>query len=111
MGKFVLSKRSNGELQFNLVADNSEIILTSEGYTSRAACENGIASVKENSVRDDAFDRKESSNGKVYFNLKAKNFQVIGTSQMYESTSSMEKGIQSVRNNAPKAEVVEAAQA
>jgi uncharacterized protein YegP (UPF0339 family) len=111
MGKFVLSKRSNGELQFNLVADNSEIILTSEGYTTKSACENGIESVKTNAGRDDAFERKTSSNGKSYFNLKAKNSQIIGTSQMYESTSSMEKGIQSVANNAPKAIVVEQAEA
>jgi len=107
MGKFLVSKRSNGEHQFNLVADNSEIILTSEGYTTRAACENGIESVKENSVFDEAYDRKLSTNGKPYFNLKAKNSQVIGTSQMYESSSSMEKGIDSVRRNAPEAEVTE----
>jgi uncharacterized protein YegP (UPF0339 family) len=106
MGKFVLTKRSNGELQFNLVADNSEIVLTSEGYSSKAGCENGIESVKENSVRDDAFERLTASNGKFYFNLRAKNSQVIGTSQMYTSTSSMEVGIESVRKNAPKAETV-----
>ncbi len=108
MGKFLVSKRTNGEHQFNLLADNSEIILTSEGYTTRAACDNGIESVKENASRQDAYDRKLSANGKPYFNLKAKNSQVIGTSQMYESTSSMEKGIQSVMNNAPKAVVQEA---
>ncbi|MEJ0030451.1 MAG: YegP family protein [Bacteroidota bacterium] len=104
MGKFVLTKRSNGELQFNLVADNSEIILTSEGYSSKAGCENGIESVKENSLREDAYDRKTASNGKFYFNLKAKNAQVIGTSQMY----GWKLVSASVRNNAAKAEVVEA---
>ena len=41
------------------------------------------------------------------FNLKASNGQVIGTSEMYESTSGMENGITSVRNNAPNASVVE----
>jgi uncharacterized protein YegP (UPF0339 family) len=106
MSKFLVSKRANGEHQFNLVADNREIILTSEGYTTRAACENGIDSVKENSSRDEAYDRRLSTNGKPYFNLKAKNSQVIGTSQMYESTQSMEKGIESVMRNAPKADVV-----
>ena len=37
MAKFSLSKRSNGEFQFNLVADNGEKILHSEGYTARPA--------------------------------------------------------------------------
>ena len=105
MGKFLVSRRSNDEFQFNLLADNSEIILTSEGYTTRASCENGIESVRENSIRDEAFDRSTSANGKPYFNLKAKNFQVIGTSQMYESTSAMERGIESVMKNAPSAAI------
>jgi uncharacterized protein YegP (UPF0339 family) len=106
MGKFVLTRRSDGELQFNLVADNSEVILTSEGYSSKQGCENGIESVKENAVIDEAYDRKTSANGKFYFNLKAKNSQVIGTSQMYTTSSSMETGINSVMKNAPKAETV-----
>ena len=46
-GKFVISKRSNGEYQFNLKASNGQVVLTSEGYKDRAGCENGIASVKK----------------------------------------------------------------
>lgn len=49
MSKFIISRRKNGEYQFNLQAGNSEIILTSEGYIARAGCENGIASVRTNS--------------------------------------------------------------
>jgi uncharacterized protein len=105
MGKFVISTRANGEFQFNLKADNHQVILTSEGYTARAACENGVESVRTNSQKDSAFDRKKSSNGKDYFNLKATNGQVIGTSEMYESSSSMENGIASVKKNAPGATV------
>lgn len=103
MGKFVISTRSNGEFQFNLKADNSQVILTSEGYTTKAACENGIESVKKNAPDDSRYDRKISTNGKNFFNLKAANSQVIGTSEMYESSSAMENGIASVRKNAPAA--------
>jgi uncharacterized protein YegP (UPF0339 family) len=105
MGKFVISTRSNGEFQFNLKADNHQVILTSEGYSSRANCENGIESVRKNSQSDSNYDRKKSTNGKHYFNLKAANSQVIGTSEMYESTTSMETGIASVKKNAPSATV------
>ena len=103
MGKFVISKRTNGEFQFNLKADNGQVILTSEGYSSKAGCENGISSVKTNSRDDSKFDRKTSSNDKPYFNLKATNGQIIGTSEMYESTSGRDNGIESVKNNAPSA--------
>jgi uncharacterized protein YegP (UPF0339 family) len=41
------------------------------------------------------------------FNLKATNGQVIGTSELYESTAARENGIESVKKNAPDAEIVE----
>lgn len=102
MGKFVITKRTNGEFQFNLKAGNGQTILTSEGYTTKAACLNGIESVKTNSQDDNRFDRKESSNGKPYFNLKASNGQIIGASEMYESTAARDNGIESVKTNAPE---------
>ena len=101
MGKFVIKTRTNGEFQFNLKAGNGEVILSSEGYTTKAACENGIESVKKNSAEDKRFDRLESKNGKHYFNLKATNGQIIGTSEMYESKAGRDNGIESVKKNAP----------
>ncbi len=106
-GKFELKTSSNGKFHFNLKAGNGQIILSSEMYESKAAAENGIASVKKNSADDGRYERKESSNGKPYFNLKASNGQVIGKSEMYESTASMENGIESVKKNGPDAPTVE----
>ncbi|HMR92532.1 MAG TPA: YegP family protein [Chitinophagaceae bacterium] len=105
MGKFVITKRSNGEYQFNLKAGNGQTILSSEGYAAKSGCENGIDSVRKNSPDDSKYDRKTSSNNKYYFNLKAANGQIIGTSEMYESESSRENGIKSVKENAPDAGV------
>ena len=85
----------------------NKVILGSEGYTTKAACINGIESVKTNSQDDNRFDRKEAKNGKPYFNLKATNGQVIGSSQMYASTSGRDNGIESVKKNAPEAETKE----
>lgn len=107
MGTFVITKRKDGEFQFNLKAGNGQVILTSEGYSSRAACDNGIESVRKNSPDDARYERKESSNGKPFFNLKASNGQVIGKSELYESAASMENGIESVKKNAPDALVKE----
>jgi uncharacterized protein YegP (UPF0339 family) len=105
MGKFVITKRTNGEFQFNLKAGNGQTILASEGYSTKANCENGIESVRKNSQDDNRFDKKTSSNGKSYFNLKATNGQIVGTSEMYESNESRDKGIESVKINAPDAVV------
>ncbi|RYZ19958.1 MAG: DUF1508 domain-containing protein [Chitinophagaceae bacterium] len=105
MGKFVITKRTNGEFQFNLKADNSQTILTSEGYSTKAGCENGIASVKSNASDDSRYEKKTSTNNKYYFNLKASNGLIIGTSEMYESAGSRDTGIASVKSTAPGASV------
>ncbi len=105
MGTFVIKTRSNGEFQFNLKADNGKVILTSEGYTTKANCESGIESVRRNAPEDARYDRLVATNGKPYFNLKATNGQVIGTSEMYESTENRDNGIESVKDNAPGAAI------
>jgi len=105
IGQFVIKKRTNGEFQFDLKAGNGQGIITSEGYASKAGCENGIESVKTNSPHDAQYERKTSTSGKPFFNLKAKNGEVIGTSEMYESEAARENGIASVKENAPKATV------
>jgi hypothetical protein len=107
MGKFKVTVRKNGEFQFNLLATNGQVILSSEGYTTRTACMNGIESVKKNAPEEKRFEKLVAKNGKPYFTLKATNGQVIGQSQMYASEKSRDAGIASVMKNAPEAEIVE----
>ncbi len=93
------------EYYFNLSAGNGEIILRSEGYKAKSSAENGIESVRKNSSNDSRFEGKESKNGKFYFNLKASNGQVIGTSEMYDTEAARDNGIQSVMENGPDSPV------
>ena len=98
-GWFELSKSSDGQFRFVLKAGNGEIVLTSELYTSKSAAENGIASVCTNSPLDERYEKKTATNGKFHFNLKAGNHQVIGSSQLYATEQSRDKGIASVKTN------------
>ncbi|HEY9170090.1 MAG TPA: YegP family protein [Lutibacter sp.] len=107
MAKFEIYTDKRGEFRFRLKASNGQAILASEGYKAKTSCTNGVESVKKNSQDDSKYERLESKSGKPYFNLKATNGQVIGTSEMYESVSGMENGIASVKKNAPDAEIVE----
>ena len=107
MGKFVIKTGKNGQFYFNLKANNGEIILSSEGYTTKPACKKGIVSVQVNALLDGRFEKLTAKNGKPYFNLKARNAKVIGKSEMYESEKSRETGIASVRKNAPDAKTIE----
>lgn len=104
-GKFDLKVSPSGKHMFNLKASNGQIILTSELYESKAAAENGIASVKKNASDDGRYERKESKKGEPYFVLKAGNGQVIGMSEMYSAAAAMENGIESVKKNGPDAVV------
>jgi uncharacterized protein YegP (UPF0339 family) len=103
--KFVIQKSSNNQFYFNLKAANGEIILTSEMYTTKGSAQNGIDSVKTNAPLDERYERRTSSLSQPYFILKAANHEIIGKSEMYSSQAAMEKGIDSVKANAPTATV------
>lgn len=106
MWKFEIYVDKASEFRFRLKAGNGQIILASEGYTAKASCENGIASVKENSQNRDRFEVKEVPSG-IKFSLKARNGEIIGQSEVYTTKDACENGIDSVMNNAPEAQVVE----
>ncbi|MBE0654593.1 MAG: YegP family protein [Bacteroidales bacterium] len=95
------------EYRFRLKAANGQNILSSEGYSSKAGCMNGIESVKKNAADRSKFEKKQTASGDFRFNLLAGNKQVIGTSQNYKSESGCDNGIESVMKNAPGAEVKE----
>jgi len=98
-GYYELKKTGTGKFHFALKAGNHEIILASQMYTDKASAENGIASVRENGTHDARYERKLSAVGEPFFNLKATNGQIIGTSEMYESEAARDNGIKSVAKN------------
>lgn len=121
MGKFVIKEVPSG-IKFDLKAGNGEVIGTSEVYTSKTACLNGIESVKKNSViapiedqTIDNFETKINPKFEVYtdkagefrFRLNARNGENILASEGYTSKAACLNGIESVKKNAPDAEIVE----
>lgn len=109
--KFEIKKSAGGSFHFTLKAGNGETILSSETYQTIEEARGGAESVKRNAADDSRFERKTSTNGQAYFVLKAANNEPIGTSETYSSASAMENGIQSVKDNAPSAEITDAGSA
>ena len=114
MGKYVVKKTSTG-IKFDLKAGNGEVIANSEVYKSKAACLNGIESVKKNApvaaVEDqtvEGFEKCKHPKFEVYvdkagefrFRLKAKNGEIIATGEGYKAKASCLNGIESIRKNA-----------
>ena len=120
MGKFVVKEVKTG-FKFDLKAGNGEVIATSEVYTAEQSCLNGIESVRKNAVdaklEDQTVENFETVTnpkfevyvdkaGEFRFRLKARNGEIIAVSEGYKAKASCLNGIDSVRRNAPDAEIV-----
>ncbi|MBQ3356853.1 MAG: YegP family protein [Clostridia bacterium] len=120
MGKFSVRTTATG-IKFDLKAGNGEVIATSEVYTTEAACNKGIESVKKNApiaaIEDQTvegykvekhpkFEIYKDKAGEFRFRLKATNGQIIAVGEGYKAMASCKNGIESVKKNAPEAPVV-----
>lgn len=118
MGKFVIKETSTG-VKFDLKANNGEVIATSEVYKSLDACKNGIESVRKccdgdiedqtvegyETLKHPKFEVYTDKGGEYRFRLKARNGEIIATSEGYKQKASCLNGIDSVKKNAPDAAV------
>ena len=120
MSKFVIRTVNSG-IKFDLKATNGEVIATSEVYSREDSCRAGIESVKKNApiagVEDQTvegfeavvhpkFEMYKDKAGEFRFRLKARNGEIIAVSEGYKAKASCANGIESVKKNAPEAEVV-----
>ena len=110
-GKYIVKETSSG-ISFRLAAGNSQVIGISEVYSSRAAMEKGVESVRKNApianVEDQTaetvlpatcpkFEIYNDKAGEFRFRLKARNGEIILASEGYKTKASCENGIESVR--------------
>ena len=121
MGKFVIKKTNTG-YNFNLKANNGETIATSEVYTTLDAARNGVASVAKNApianledqtladfevAKHPKFEIYKDKTEQFRFRLKAKNGEIIATSEAYTTKANCKNGVKSVMKNAEGAKVIE----
>ena len=121
MSKFVIRTVNTG-IKFDLKATNGQVIATSEVYESKAACLNGVESVRKNApaagvenrtvdgyetIKHPKFEMYQDKAGEFRFRLKARNGEIIAVSEGYTTKASCENGIASVQKNAPEAEIEE----
>jgi len=123
MSRFVLKTMPAG-VKFDLLAPNGQTIATSELYDTRSACLKGVESVRKcapfagvEDLTEDApvtlphpkFQLFRDRAGQFRFRLKARNGKIIAVSEGYQTKAGCENGIDSVRKNAPAAEIEEIA--
>ena len=121
MSRFVIRTLPTG-IKFDLKATNGQTVASSELYSARPACLRGIRSVRKNApiakledqteedfrkATNPKFELYRDKAGAFRFRLKARNGEIIAISEGYSSRAACENGIESVRKNAPEAEIVE----
>jgi uncharacterized protein len=102
MASFEIFAKS-GQFWYRLRANNGEIVQSSEGYTAKASCENGIRAVKVN-CQPSRFESFFTA-GQYGFNHVAVNGEIIGRSEKYTTAQARDHGIQVVLREAPEARV------
>ena len=108
MGKFVVKKTATG-VKFDLKATNGQVIATMKGIES--VKHNCVGGVEDQTVENyevlkhPKFEVYQDKAGEFRFRLKAKNGEIIATSEGYKSMDSCKNGIESVKKNAPEAPV------
>ena len=106
MAVFEIVRRADG-YGYRLKANNHEIILSGEGYISKAGVENGIQSVKQHAPYDAYYHRFNDVRGEYRYSLLAANNQVIGVSEGYKTAYGRDNGVEAVKREAPSALVVD----
>ena len=121
MGKYIVKKTASG-IKFDLKATNGEVIATSEVYTTKSACMGGIESVRKNApiaevedqtvegyatLKHPKFEIYQDKAGELRSRLKARNGEIIATSEGYKSMKSCVNGVESVKKNAPESQIEE----
>ena len=114
MGKYIVKEAKTG-FMFNLAAANGQVIGSSEIYSGKAACLNGVESVRKNApvanledqtvegfeeAKNPKFEIYTDKAGEFRFRLKARNGEPILASEGYTRKDSCLNGVESVRKNA-----------
>jgi uncharacterized protein len=107
MQKFEIFLGVNRQFYFRFKASNGQQILASEAYTTKANCQNGIASVKRLSPYDSTY-RRIDSYANFRFNMVAENGEIIAkSSEGYVTAQGRENAIGVVKREAATAPIID----
>lgn len=114
MGKYVITRNAKGKYHFDLIANNGEVVLSSQMYMARKGALKGIRSTAKNAKKAPVEDQTaknvkvlgipkfvlyKGKDKKFRFELIANNGKAVGTSQGYARIASAKAGIRSAKAN------------
>lgn len=96
VGKWIIKEKGEGEFVAFLYANNGEIMLTSEIYTSEESARAGIDTIRKN-VDGGTFVNYKDKNKNFYFKLKSVKNRILCVSETYKSETLAESAKESVK--------------
>lgn len=104
---FVLKQNENGEIYFNFLNSDGEVVLISGDYPDKAMAEDAIKDVKLNSLMSQQLAAGKTKDGAQFFVIKGTNGDILVKSALYTSQMVMDNALHCVKDNVCIAEVMD----
>ncbi len=95
--RFEMRVQHDGQILFRLKTAMGETVLNSRGYATRYEAIRGIANVMRYGGYESRYLRRESAEGKFFFQLLLPSGSVLGCSPMYHTRQGRDNGIVAAR--------------
>lgn len=109
VGKWVIKEKGEGEFVAYLYANNKEVMLTSETYSTPDGAKKGIGTIQKNAAVSENFTYYRDKKSNYYFKLKTSQNRFLCVGETYPNRSACLKSIESVKKfvDSPVSEGVE----
>ncbi len=102
----VILKRHSDKDKFSFTfVEGDRTLLKSQLYASKRNAMTGINAVMKNASLDRRYSLKEAKDGRWYFNLKASNGKIVGTSPMFKTKKEAQDAINLLKEKAYSASI------
>ncbi|MBQ3116675.1 MAG: DUF1508 domain-containing protein [Clostridia bacterium] len=105
-GKWIIEHKSENEYMAKLLANNGEVMLSSEIYKSEEGAINGIATIIKG-VETGNFVIYQDKNKNFYYKLKTANNRLLCVGEIYKAKDQCLKAVESVKRIAKVCEIDE----
>lgn len=107
MCKFIIRTGKHHQFFFDLKAESGDVIITSEAFHTKAACNTVIEALKAVAKDDNKFERMKAATEHYYFIIKGANGKQIAKSVLFPTPAERNTAIKAVEAEAHDAAVVE----
>ena len=104
---FILNKSEDGDIYFNFLNSEGDIVLISGFYDEKSMAEEAIDDVKKNSLISQQLAAGRTKDGGQFFVIKGSNGDILVKSALYTSQMVMDNALHCVKDNACVAEVID----